>query len=1037
MLLCNASDYQMAAVLLRLPNVIRSEPYTYVNPHAHKAYIAHIQTQQDSDRILDYLIAKANETKDSKTDTDDPHAREPSSQHFQQDSATSQQQHDKPPPRTAVLNPDTVLRELGYMERFHIKEKGKTHTVLIPQCSLYANRGAALKHLNRMEYYALISHKEPSKTGSPRTAEFPYGEGFEVEGAAVQTILAKQKTPIVIRKPPRHPGKRPGPSDKRYTSWKKSADAYAEFFLTLFRPEIHCYEKKQKNTYLYTWEALEQFVSSLQQDSCIFSKFRLMAMHTRMKGYATTYRHKLILSKYRMRERDLWSKKQADTWAARMAWENKEMHINDTINETIFSAQHKNLSYKKNLELLQQLATAKNLTDAFCSTFDSEKQQKGKSPSHFPTKIRTNIHTPADSAPDIQFKATSIHRYDKEGVPLACETRKPRNQHIWTAFAQKLRQRRTVAKFKQRQREIFDVYKKYLDSPDNPDNHPPPVVLLHGGAGTGKSTVLKAILDQAEIKGRPTVRTAFNNINALHIKGETTFSLLKLIPDTDNHKLNGIHSQEIGHFEELLAVSKLIVVDEISTQAPWHLAKLSKACQQVKGNDLPFGGVPIILCGDLMQLEPVKAGNSFPAAIIDMCENVWCKPSEKHKQRMNSRRKTSDKPATNRYDPSHPYCVGASIIKHARLFELDEQVRAADNAAFVTKLYKCRPPTIPDMQNFEMLTSDDYASPNSPWFQAPIIVLTHRERYSLTHHAAIRFAKATGQPVIRWKSHANGWIQRPPEHLENQAFSDPCFYEYFVPGANGFITDNISKKLGLVNAQHIKCHSLTMTTDEEQNSLNYQIQTSNPGDVITLQYQPLSVNVQLDINHFTNEQLNNMEHFRLRFHGDNNLRPRLPGLPKPIPPTIIPISEGKTRVRKHVPVYGTADIRPSLVDIKPHFPFQLSFAMTINKSEGQTMNHAILALSHRQGSRFTVTFRHLYVACSRVRTRTCNRLLLPNGSNDAKWMSLDYLTTLKPPLNSLSVLRGFAARGGPGWRSDEWNPDLAMKHWEYVSQPAP
>jgi hypothetical protein len=73
--------------------------------------------------------------------------------------------------------------------------------------------------------------------------------------------------------------------------------------------------------------------------------------------------------------------------------------------------------------------------------------------------------------------------------------------------------------------------------------------------------------------------------------------------------------------------SVLIVIDEFSNQAPWHLAKFSKACQVLTEKyGTPFGGIPVIFAGDLNQLGPVRAGKSLASAIVDMCLNVWTIP---------------------------------------------------------------------------------------------------------------------------------------------------------------------------------------------------------------------------------------------------------------------------------------------------------------------------------------------------------------------------------------------------------------------------
>ena len=67
----------MAAVLLKLPNIIRSEQYQYINPHSHIAYIDHVQKQEQTEKILDSLIEEANDRRDAslaldQNQNDDP-----------------------------------------------------------------------------------------------------------------------------------------------------------------------------------------------------------------------------------------------------------------------------------------------------------------------------------------------------------------------------------------------------------------------------------------------------------------------------------------------------------------------------------------------------------------------------------------------------------------------------------------------------------------------------------------------------------------------------------------------------------------------------------------------------------------------------------------------------------------------------------------------------------------------------------------------------------------------------------------------------
>ena len=93
------------------------------------------------------------------------------------------------------------------------------------------------------------------------------------------------------------------------------------------------------------------------------------------------------------------------------------------------------------------------------------------------------------------------------------------------------------------------------------------MTLLHGAAGTGKSTCTKAIIKAADLLGVRTSRTAFNAINAIHIDSETTTSHLHL-KSTHKDLLEEITDPLIQELKEKNKGVGLIIIDEVSTQAP-------------------------------------------------------------------------------------------------------------------------------------------------------------------------------------------------------------------------------------------------------------------------------------------------------------------------------------------------------------------------------------------------------------------------------------------------------------------------------------
>ena len=758
-----------------------------------------------------------------------------------------------------------------------------------------------------------------------------------------------------------------------------------------------------------------------------------MQMHTHMKGFFTPFRTREMLSTYRRRNQDKWNKKDKELWEVRDAWERWEREINNPLQDYVYSMENADLGTEANMSLLRNLRESQKLDKAFQELCNNPEPH---GPQHRNRCLREKHVVLNASRASVQQKGAKLQSFDETKSPMPMPA--PENSedsNSGSAFERQRHERqhnKIVNDMKVRQRQFYDVYEKYLDNPDNPNVAPPKISFLHGSAGTGKSTVLERILEYADFKSRHTMTTAFNGINAVHLKrGRTTASIIHL-REKDAVRLQGLNESELQDFAARLKDADLIIVDEVSNQAPFHLAKLSFACQQATDNfQEAFGGLHVILAGDFIQLGPVKAGYSFPAAVMLMCENVWCKGQRKVPgtgRRLTKKRKvktqhtgTNDDDAA-KYVSNHPFNVGASLIRAARLCELNEQVRSTDeqHTRNIRKLYMGEGITLLDLKLYKLLSRADFGNADSPWLKAPIIVRTHHERFTLTHETAVHFAKKTGAAVVRWMSRRpTNWAQKPTDEQMESVLDDPCFYEYWVVGADAYLNAKISAELGLVNAQGpFQCHSLTLASRDEEQYLQQSMDCACPGDVITLREPPVSVNLIAKKKLFTREQLTALKEFELDVGS-------VPCEGRKDDSIVIPIIAVGGRTFKKVPIPGGARHRQSKVDIHQRFPFYLNFVITVNRSEGQTMDHVILAISHREGVPYNFSYLALYVALSRVRESQNIRLLLVGDSAARKWRSLDYVATLKPPLESYAMLEGFRKRGGQGWEEDMWHPEMA------------
>ncbi len=128
-------------------------------------------------------------------------------------------------------------------------------------------------------------------------------------------------------------------------------------------------------------------------------------------------------------------------------------------------------------------------------------------------------------------------------------------------------------------------------------------VFLTGKAGTGKSTFLR----EAVIKlPKKSVVLAPTGIAAIHVRGETLHAFFKLpfgpiLPG--DQRLRQIRYP--AEKKRLIAELEVLIIDEVSMVRADLLDAVDDCLRRIRKQPLPFGGVQLLLVGDLLQLEPV------------------------------------------------------------------------------------------------------------------------------------------------------------------------------------------------------------------------------------------------------------------------------------------------------------------------------------------------------------------------------------------------------------------------------------------------
>lgn len=162
-------------------------------------------------------------------------------------------------------------------------------------------------------------------------------------------------------------------------------------------------------------------------------------------------------------------------------------------------------------------------------------------------------------------------------------------------------------------------------------------VFLTGAPGSGKTYVLNQFIERAKKSKKRLAITASTGIAATHIGGTTIHSWAGLgIRDSiteQDHKWLKENPRLLKRYNNI----DTLIIDEVSMLHGKRLNMIDEICRLLRVSDKPFGGLQIILTGDLFQLPPIDRG----ATSIDFVHlsDSWrslnpkiCYLTEQHRQ---------------------------------------------------------------------------------------------------------------------------------------------------------------------------------------------------------------------------------------------------------------------------------------------------------------------------------------------------------------------------------------------------------------------
>ncbi|CAD6220905.1 GSCOCG00011595001-RA-CDS [Cotesia congregata] len=217
-------------------------------------------------------------------------------------------------------------------------------------------------------------------------------------------------------------------------------------------------------------------------------------------------------------------------------------------------------------------------------------------------------------------------------------------------------------------------FQTLYDNPNSDVNNPPPLqIFFTGPAGCGKTFVIKLLM---EIYNRYSESDGFCNAYitcastgkaAVAIDGTTVHTALKI----SLSKLLPLSIEVAQQYRSLFKYVRVLIIDEISMIGAELLSQIDSRLKQISGNfEVNFGGLDIILIGDLRQLPPVRA--------------------------------------TPIYKQIKRQIAGSTLWRGLKFFELNEVMRQA-NQSFATILTKIGNGQLLDKEKLDLIESRIYS----------------------------------------------------------------------------------------------------------------------------------------------------------------------------------------------------------------------------------------------------------------------------------------------------------------------------------------
>ena len=655
--------------------------------------------------------------------------------------------------------------------------------ISISSLERYLSRGTELRMYSMYMYTLMIGHRKPlkkkntTKRGRPENPTFPYVPNSKAAKCFEQIMKSHPTIPrIAGKQPPPYPGDKPSSdqSISKIIQWTNKAKTFVQFFSLLFLPfDEHLKIMKPYDQILpwndsTSWDNFWKIFNEFENAKNFYHRsvwfiFQNMVDNLRQRTHERT-----LVMKWRFANAHCMTKTQQ-----RDASKNLTEQESDEISEDVddlealqITIQRIRDKYGSDVFLSRAQIERRKATAYLNKQIDTYRTLKGPDPSPGLRAKRFHKYTcqECESMSDMMWSVDDAQPKESDKVEFKADDQIEFNAKDYIIL--KPFQEKAVNQLKQMK----------LDA--NGDEQIKPGQLLafiQGIPGSGKTATAKML---AQKLGLSVIFSGTTSTAAAQLKTDTINKILRLGLNLANFKETTISYQKKQQIMQAFEKVQLLIIDEISMLTAVTLAKINMYLQKALESEYLFGGIDIILIGDMFQFPPVQNTLSKPAlyqaaVMLGLGLNM----------------------------PNEAYRTGAQLFTKFRMVILDGQVRASRE--FNKWLGQLRDLTVEHpitddwLSKLTTLSDQDFQSRQINWMETTIVVSGNAERYKFICEKIKDFGLKHKQPILRWIC---------PVKVGGKQFEIPTFdpenvydqlIKYFVRGAKCVLTEGINTKLGL------------------------------------------------------------------------------------------------------------------------------------------------------------------------------------------------------------------------------------------------